>query len=217
MEIVKNKIYYHVQRERRWELGQKHFIGLCENEYCAFFNDNAHNYEDKNTHKVFSLPAVMETMVHYLETGEKDSQFVPYFSFDPLDTIKLMRKVIMNYSRYIREFIFEEVRKEHFPIYPSRKNGMWVISKREHVAYWIKTLGVDEKSVVYEVELTGKIHEANHMNIKLTTNSFNGIRQQAYQYWLTDPSDIVESKIGDECIFEGLLMVKNIHNINKFY
>lgn len=216
MEIVKNKTYYHIQRQRRWELGQKHFIGLHENEYCAFFNDNAHNYEDKNTHKVFSLPAIMEAMVNYLETGEKDPQIEPYFSFDPLNTIKLMRKVIMNYSRYIREFLFEEVRKEHFPTYPSRKNGIWVISKREHIAYWINTLGVDEKGVVYEVELTGKIHEANHMSIKLTTNSFNGIRQQAYKYWLTDSSELVESKIGDECIFEGFLTVKNIHDINEF-
>ena len=60
----------------------------------------------------------------------------------------------------------------------------------------------------FKVELSGKIHEANHTHIKLTTNSFNGIRQQAFRYWMAE--DWNSNQIGDECIFEGFLKVNNM-------
>jgi hypothetical protein len=82
------------------------------------------------------------------------------------------------------------------------------MSDKDDIPYWIKTLGANKNSLVFEVMLTGKIHEANHWDIRLTTNSFNGIRKQAFNYWMTDK--VTKSEIGNECIFEGFVFVKRI-------
>jgi len=213
MEIVKNQPFYHIQRNRTWNVGQTYFIGQEKNNYCKYFDLYAHNYEDKKSGIPFHPNLIADSMLEYLETGEKNPTIAPYFSFDSSETIRLLRDIIWNYSRYLREALFEEVRQEFFPSYPSRQKGAWVISKKEHIPYWLKTLGASSDSVVFEVELSGKIHEANHSHIKLTTNSFNGIRQQSFTYWMAEKG--LQDYIGDECIFEGFLKVKSIIPIEE--
>jgi len=212
MELISKKTYYHIQRKQIWNVGESHFIGNEVNNYFNYFDKNGHNYEDKHSGKLFNPNYIADCMLQYIETGYKDPSVSPFFSYDSAETIRLLRDIIWNYSRYLREILFEEVRQEFFPSYPSRKKGIWVISKKEHIPYWIKTIGATtDDSVVFEVELSGKIHEANHTHIKLTTNSFNGIRQQAFRYWMTE--DWNSNQIGDECIFEGFLKVNNMVHV----
>ncbi len=214
MELIKEKTYYHIQRYPSWKKGQVYFFGLEKNHYCNFFDIYGHNFEDPITKKIFHPNIAAEYLIEYFETGRKDEESLDIFSYDIPFTIRALRDVIWNYSRYLRELLFEEVRLDFFPNYPSRQKGIWVISNKRDIPYWIKTIGAGKESAVFEVLLTGKIHEANHESIKLTTNSFNGIRRQAFKYWMTEK--IFDSNIGNECIFEGTVIVKDVIPISIF-
>jgi hypothetical protein len=216
MKLVHNKIYYHIQVVKTWNIGEEHFVGLSKNNYCSYFDTNGHNYQDKQSGMLLSPNQVADYVLDYLRTGEKNSDIEGSFSYDIEVILILLNDIVRNYSRYIREYLFEEVRQEFFPNYPSRQKGIWVISNIEHILYWLKTLGANKDSIVFEVELSGKIHEANHASIKLTTNSFNGIRKQAFKYWLGDDNMRTHNQIGNECIFEGFVKVKNIIPIENF-
>lgn len=215
MELIKDKTYYHIQRFPTWEKGQVYFIGLEKNNYCSFFDVYGHNFEDPVTKKVYNPSVAAEHFIEYFETGKKKKETLSSYSYDITFIIRALRDAILNYSRYLRELLFEEVRLNFFPNYPSRQRGIWVISDKDDIPYWIRTIGANQESSVFEVLLTGKIHEANHKSIKLTTNSFNGIRKQAFSYWMTEK--VSKSDIGNECIFEGTVVVKKAFPVSMFF
>ena len=212
MELVHKKTYYHIQREKIWNTGEEHFVGGEKNRYCSFFDLYGQNYQDANSGALFPPIEVADYILNYLGTGEKNAETARIFSYDTIAVVRLLRDIIGNYTRYVRETIFEEVRREFFPSYPSRQKGMWVISDEKYVPYWYKTLGMNRDSVIFELELTGKIHEANHASIRLTTNSINFVRKQAFKYWIGDDI-IVNKEIGYECIFEGFVKATSEKNI----
>ncbi|MDR2027523.1 MAG: DUF2441 domain-containing protein, partial [Prevotellaceae bacterium] len=208
MELVKDKTFYHIQKEPSWKVGETHFAGLNKNYYLDFFDENGHNFEDPVTKKIMHPNKVAEFLIEYLQTGHKDEDIINDYSYNTIFTLRVLNDIIWNYSRYILELLYEEIRRDFFPSYPSRTRGIWVMSDKNDIPYWIKTLGANKDSSIFEVVLTGKIHEANHWDIRLTTNSFNGIRKQAFNYWMTDK--VTKSEIGNECIFEGFVFVKRI-------
>ena len=214
MELVKDKIYYHIQRIPEWNVGETYFMGLEKNKYCGFFDLYGHNFEDPVTKQLFHPNKAADFLIEYFNTGEKNKETSKVFSYDIPFTIKSLRDVIWNYSRFLREMLFEEIRIQFFPDYPSRQRGCWVISDENDILYWIKTLGASKESAVFKVSLTGKIHEANHISLKLSTNSFNSIRKQAFNYWMT--TETVQSDIGNECIFEGYIKVIDKIPIGNF-
>lgn len=196
-----------------WEVGDIKFIGQDTNFYNAYFDYNAHNYEDPVTNKVIPLLDMILYLENYIVKGQRLSQS---YSCDIISSIKCIRQVLFNYARFLREYLFEEVRARAFPDFPSRKTGISVISNQNDIPYWIKTLGINVNSgVLLELSLTGKIHEASHENIKLNTNSFNGIRRQGFDYWMVN--NVYEDQcVGNECIFEGVAVVKK-HTTVKNY
>ncbi|MDR0602768.1 MAG: DUF2441 domain-containing protein [Bacteroidales bacterium] len=214
MELVHKRTYYHIQREKIWNINEEHFAGNNKNRYCSFFDSCGQNYQDANSGVLFPPTEVADYILDYLITGKKDAEIAHTFSYNPITVVRLLRDIVWNNARYIRETVFEEVRQEFFPSYPSRQKGIWVISDKKYIPYWYKKLGMNRDSVIFELELTGKIHEANHASIRLTTNSLNFIRKQAFKYWIGD--DIIANKeIGYECIFEGFVLVKRIISIEE--
>lgn len=214
MKTVRNEIYYHLQRGPMWSIGDVRFVGLQTNNYYSYFADNAHNYEDPITHRIIPTLELVLYLEEYIKTGIKNEN--NKYSYDILSSIKCIRNTLFNYSRFLREYLFEEVRSRSFSDYPSRQKGMSVISKKNDIQYWIKTLGISiESGTLLELSLTGRLHEASHKDIKLNTNSFNGIRRQAYNYWLTDKVE-EDPFVGNECIFEGTAIVCNRIMVKDF-
>ena len=213
MRIVKNEIFYHIQKVQTWNIGQTIFTDYKNNHYFNYFNLYGHNYENEATGKAFASNFIADKMLEYLKSGNKDKSLEPHFSYDSYETIELLNDIIRNYTRYLREFLFEEVRQEYFPNYPSRIRGIFVIPNKDSINYWKKTIGATN-GVVFEIELTGKIYEANHSLIKLTTNSFNWIRQQAFRYWIGENVD--DDIIKNECVFEGIVKITRIVSEDEY-
>ncbi|WP_237172632.1 DUF2441 domain-containing protein [Paenibacillus lutimineralis] len=99
----------------------------------------------------------------------------------------------------MREVVFEEVRAEMFPDYPSRQRGLWVMPMdSKPFIYWWGNLGREGK--LFSVKLTGKLHRANQDFLILNTRPLNVLRENAIKYWSGDGA---QNSYQAEILFEG--------------
>lgn len=118
--------------------------------------------------------------------------------------------ILTEYRMFIREYIFEEIRKESFPDLPSRHNCLWVIPPNiDGIKYWwdIISKSKDYTCEILKLELTGHIYKTNAWYLKETITPFNRMRGEAFKYWSgnagNDPRE-------DEYLFEGTVKVLKI-------
>jgi hypothetical protein len=68
---VYKKTYYHIQREKIWNVGEEYFVGNEKNRYYSFFEFNGQNYHDKSSDLYFPPTEVADYILDYLITGKK--------------------------------------------------------------------------------------------------------------------------------------------------
>lgn len=118
-----------------------------------------------------------------------------------------------HYMKAVRELIFEEVRKEFFPSFPSRTRCLWVtpdkLDNREILEYWWNELKVEGcEQVLLKLNLNGKLFAANQQHLVIDqTFSFDFMRQKAFKYW-SGSSGNSEAEI--EVLFEGFASVVSV-------
>ncbi|OEF98272.1 DUF2441 domain-containing protein [Desulfuribacillus alkaliarsenatis] len=213
MECIKNEIYYHIQNSNsfnsltNWSIGQTYFVGKNRNPFFGFFDSYGKGITDPNTSQIFSINYAASAMENYINTGKKDPAFANFYHFDSNRAVSELADTLNHYIRYVREILFEEVRKDFFPGYPSRQRGIWVIPNdcdiTQAVNYWWSQLGAGNKKV-FKVELTGKIHRSNQQYLTLRTDKLDVFRQEAFKYWVGVSGN---TSIEDECLFEGFVTV----------
>jgi len=102
----------------------------------------------------------------------------------------------------VQELVFEEVRRQHFPTYPSRQRCMWVVSSEAGVRYWQQRVDIEKRW--FRVRLTGKLHTASEVFLAPDTVSLHQLRKLAWQYWSGFRGGGEEQ---DEILFEGVIEV----------
>lgn len=214
MEIVENKTYYHISRSNYFNIGDELFIGKRINDFNSYFDSWGANYQSQIIANEFINPIIISNaMIDYLQTGDKDAEFAKVFSYDAIDAITSLKRTIEHYQKFTREHIFEEIRKDFFPNYPSRQRCLWVIpDNHKAVIRWWDILGC--KGTICELSVSGKIHQANQRYLNLTANSLDFIRQQAFKYWSN--AKIEDNQDDDECLFEGFIKVVSVKDISEF-
>jgi hypothetical protein len=212
MAIVEDKKYYHIQRNGFLEVGKTAFIGKTKNAFYGYFDKNGHNYCDPQSGKSINTYEIAENMVRFLNSNIKDSELEKFFSFDKDETIKHLTNTLGHYLRFTREHLFEEIRKDFFPDLPSRFRCLWIIPYNDDaVKYWWNTLG--EKGRIFEISVSGKIHQTSQQYLNLSTNSFDFIKEQAFKYWTAKG---VKNTKEDECLFEGFVKIESEKVITDF-
>lgn len=176
MDIIEDKVYYHIQRktaynrEPFWGIGQVIFIGEEKKPFNKYFD----NYPPNNNQDVTSL-----------------SMAIGY------------------YQKLIRETVFEEVREDFFPNFPSRLSCLWVIPENmESINYWWGQITAEER-VILKLKLTGKIHKVNQSYLTLNYGSLNHYRQLAFRYWSGTSGN---NECENEYLFEGFAEVVDIYH-----
>jgi hypothetical protein len=116
---------------------------------------------------------------------------------------------IGHFYRLTREFIFEEVRKEHFPMFPSRNKCLWVIEDNdENKEYWKQALvNQNTEFRLIKLSLTGKIFKANQQHLQSGNFTLDTWRQKAFRYWAGASGERPEES---EVLFEGFAQVVEI-------
>lgn len=215
--FVENVVYYHIQRSdpwkgQPWNVGQTYFIGGKKNPFFGFYDFAAFNIQDPISKNWYSLNHVANSMIKYIDKKEKDEYLKSFYHFDSEKTTRELYNALEEYLKLVREWTFEEVRREFFPNLPSRQRCLFVIPMEfQSLNYWWNKLG--KNGNILKLELTGKLHRTNQEYLLATTDSLDHIRGKAFRYWAgASGSNAAE----DEYLFEGFAKVLEVVPINSF-
>lgn len=199
-DYVEKERFYHIVREGySWDVGDAHFMADGDNYFFSKYYHQGLNFRGLDG-EVYSTQELLSAMAKFASSGERET----WLDYDDLaHALKHTHAVFNQYLMMVREFVFEEVRRKHFPHKPSRQRGMWLIPlNNDALTYWWDVMG--EAGRVFVVDVTGKIHRASAMHLNIHTNSLNYTSQQAFRYW----SGVGNfDAVTDEYLFEGFVNV----------
>lgn len=202
---IKNETYFHIHRigpwSDRWKVGSTIFWGQKEiNNFNRWYDNNVLAKDFNDGAGMFSAKAALNKFLSF----QRDYQNNNYEGI-----INFAYEVINEQSMFIRESLFEEVRKNYFPNLPSRKTCIWICEENA-VEYWWKRLHGDKiNHKILQIEVTGTLHKADQKHLINDTLSHNKIRTNAFNYWTgTDGNNPLE----EELLFEGVIKVLNEWN-----
>jgi len=208
MDTILDKEYFHFQREdapSQWQEGQTISIGSTFNPFFSFYQDHYTCLQSPDTRRVFPIRWVVD---HVLEVQDGKAEKLPelgFYSYDPVETLRGASLALKEYLMLIREFVFEEVRREQFPDLPSRQKCIWVMETPESVVYWAGKMDIPKR--LLKVRLAGEGHRASNDCLASDTLSLKEFRTNAVNYWSGEQSS---SSPQHETLFEGSVYVARV-------
>jgi hypothetical protein len=193
--------FYHINHKPIWstfdlfKIGEEITIGSENNPYFKYFE--THRY----TVPVTNSKGLIEQSpgIHFLrlvKDGVVYSPELPSIAYD----------IANHFVTYVREFIWEDVRKTEFLELPSRQKCIWLIPSEQGIKYWINKLNSTSEYQVLKVKTEGHIHKANEKFLLGDCEPMNETIQKARQYWMGIDA---EGENG-EILFEGKIKIVNI-------
>jgi len=138
--------------------------------------------------------------VEYSRTSASSKQIHPI-------GLEYLANSLKEAGMFLRELIFEEVRKERFPDKPSRRSCIWLMEEQS-VSFWRHFL--DDRTSAYDlikVKCDGKIHKGNQSFLDNEIVSFNEFAGSAEHYW---KGDLTEGTMNNEMLFFGEIEVLEV-------
>lgn len=111
-------------------------------------------------------------------------------------------KAVKEMGTYIREIIFEEIRRNEFPDLPSRVNCVWLCDA-SGISYWWPRMHSGKK-VILEAHVVGTLHRANPDFLVSDSISHDELRALARKYW---GGENVRNQSNEELLFYGEVRV----------
>lgn len=109
---------------------------------------------------------------------------------DPKGLLRSSLSILTHQAMILREFVFEQVRRDEFPEKPSRLNGIWLIRYDEPLlAQWCATAPHGQFRA-FEIEATGKVHHGASKYLKPECIGIAQLQENARRYWASDPNDL---------------------------
>ena len=190
----KPKAYWQGVGVTPWEVGATYVVGPTFNPYFDFFN------------RYWGTRAGLAEALRLVEELTNVGQSNTEATVGVEQTVSWLRTIVddlWKQSDLVRELVFEDVRRQHFPEHPSRQRCIWVVPPTaESITYWQNRSQGQKRW--FRVRLTGKIHAASDAWLKGDTISLNQLREIAWKYWSGLPGDKVDQ---DELLFEGIVEV----------
>ena len=219
MKIVQDEKCYHIQRgypkkysPRNWDVYERVKVGVERNFYYDWFYTYSpfyHSYNKQN----YPISQVIKEIIRYHKNPEqgKNNRIDPSLYEDLEVILKLADKGISYTTELLRELIFEQIRQEKFPNYPSRNNCLFAIPyNKGSLEYWKKRYMGEFEGIIVEIyllSLTVKIHRANTKYLNNDIVDLKEYIENAINYWTG--SNIGISTM-DEILFEGEIFIEEI-------
>lgn len=190
--------YYHINRIVPWSsygklnAGDQIDIGGNSNPYFKFFETQKKAYfiTQKDGSQLLMGGA---RFIGAVASGEVNSPHI----------VSIANELVQHLVAYIRELIWEDVRRKEFPHLPSRQRCIWLVPTIQGVKYWINRMQVSGEFQVVRVRIQGRIHKASESFLLGDSEPMEETIGKARRYWL----GIVESPDTEEIIFEGRVKV----------
>ncbi|EQA6229221.1 DUF2441 domain-containing protein [Enterobacter hormaechei] len=123
-----------------------------------------------------------------------DSQYVAKMGFE----------TARYFSNYVRELIWENVRKSEFNDLPSRQKCIWLAQGEDNLQFWLSRIGKSSKDInVFKVVPSGILHSADEELLLTDIEPYDETLIKARQYW----SGIITNQNSKEVLFEGSLKI----------
>ncbi len=210
MRIVKDESFLHIHRigehSDKWHVDSTISFGSSLNSFVGVYetiNLNINGYEP------------LELLRHIVCVKENNCNVDPEVQKKGLYNDQLIIEksysILNEYVLFMREYVFEEVRKEYYLDYPTRFKGLWVMEdSTDTLKYWYTQLiNKNQQYKVFRVSLTGKIHEASQEHLEVKTYNLNQWRELAHNYW---KGVSTRERVETEAIFEGdVLITEELH------
>ena len=194
---VKGEEFYHIHRIGNhsliWTVGTRiNWVQKRPNLFFEYYSLNGLFFNDGSGQ---SLP-FRQAIDRFLRASP-EYKLVNYENL-----IRAASDVTKSQCMFIREIIFEEVRKNYFPQLPSRLYCIWVC-KEDAVHFWWNTLKNNSQKIL-KLKLTGTLHKANEVHLIADTFKHDDLRAKAFEYW-TGMNDNIGTHT--EILFEGIIDV----------
>lgn len=189
-----NKEFYHISRQNNWSVDSVITAGINENPFwCICKNCSVLVTVNQQQMPVFEM------------INQK-------YRFDVTqENIDFLYQTIENVSKetalYIREQIFEDVRKTNFPHLPSRQKCLWLCDK-ETLPYW-NTAVTGPQRYLLALKIDGQLFCGDANWLTADTLSSVEYANRATHYW----SGEMTADPRKEYLFYGEAVVKAITQI----
>lgn len=187
---------FHISKRLDWQVGD---TLVCGKEYNPFWIACA-NYNPKTALKgeQISLFDLFDRCIDIKPTEENVKSL-----YNNLKTISL------ECAFYIREQVFEDIRKTYYPDKPSRQTCLWVCDA-DHLSYW-KTMAADAERTLLTLDLDGSLFCGDDYWLKADTFSSVEYAKRAHHYWASEMT--VNPR--KEYLFCGTAIVTNVEVIQS--
>ncbi|WP_308536858.1 DUF2441 domain-containing protein [uncultured Megasphaera sp.] len=139
--------------------------------------------------------------------GKKINSFFKFYEeWEPNSTTN-EKQLLQEFSTYVRERVFEDVRRENFPKCPSRMKCLWVLpNSQESINYW--KLRIPNYLNLVKFKCSGTIHKGDERYLTPMYFNLSLQRSLAMSYWSGIP--ISNDEKYQEILFVGKATVIEI-------
>ena len=192
MEKVSGRTMYHISRENHWKQGDIIFSGVSDNPFWSKCKDYSPKMSVNG--QIMSLFEMFDTSINIDATKDNVDHL-----YNNLKTIS------KECAFYIREQVFEDVRKNSYTQLPSRQTSLWVTEK-DQIDYW-KTIITSGPRFLLRLELDGFLFCGDDYWLSADTFSSIEYTQRANHYWAAEMSDNPHK----EFLFSGKALVVDVY------
>jgi hypothetical protein len=196
---VKNQDFFHIHRigpwSDRWQVGKTIFRGNKElNLFNQTYNEKDRDFEGPDGIK---YPGNRAIPYFLAQSSEFQNQNIK-------NILIIAQDVIKEQGMFIREEIFEEVRRNYFPQLPSRKTCIWLCDKESVEYWWSKLQTPKEKMKIFKFNVTGILLKTDQKHLIHESVAHDTLRAKAFEYWTgSDGLNPLE----EEFLFEGIIRI----------
>jgi hypothetical protein len=214
MDIIKNKVFFHIQRlnqvvEKEWHKNGNYQIGKI---YNNFYKDIINGLENQNV-DIKGSERLIHGICILLQSVNNDERDINKLKGNLIKLQCVLQNTKISFRQYlkwIQEEIFERVRLNKFPEFPSRQRCLW-ISNSEDLSEWVKIFNTISKNKILRISATGVVHKADAKLIDADTYFLSEFEKRAEVYW----SGLIQNNGEIEYLFQGdLVVLEEYDNIN---
>ncbi|MFG0772892.1 DUF2441 domain-containing protein [Vibrio plantisponsor] len=203
-----DNIFFHINRTvpwyemNKWNIGDVIETSDNHNPFFRFFKTHS---------KTYALTTPDNTVVQI--PGKQFLVDVRDGKINCPNVAQVAVDLTAHFVNYVRELIWEDIRKNEFPHLPSRQRCLWLINDKQGVKYWLDRFGLDINDFqITKVKVDGKLHISSDEHLLIDSEPMDTTILKARAYWngqISNPTSV-------EVLFEGKLQVIEIIDPIKF-
>lgn len=199
LQRVDGATFYHFHKSGNyddlWRVGNEiTFDGKSFNQYYAYYSDY------KPTFVLYNQINPLQTLPDFVKDLQESAKSLDFNIRELINLPAKLSEIITDLTVWIREEIFEDVRKTQFPDRPNRKTCLFVCDKSK-INYWKGQLAAPSVDIkIFRLSLTGTIFRANERYVHRDKYGTAYFCNNAVKYWQGIQGDDNED---EEILFLG--------------